>query len=97
MRAAHSPTETDAELVVDANAPLPGAIALEFLKPVVRRDAKIGQTVRLMQLLELPAGDGLDVREAGHAAAVEERLGIRAPETQNHARILTYYATSVKR
>ena len=40
-RRAVAPREADAELIVDADTPLPGAIAGKLLQPVLRRHRKV--------------------------------------------------------
>src|SRR5690348_5970918 len=70
------PSKTHAELVVDANAVLPDAIALEGFETVAGRDTQITQRGGCLEILELAAGDGLDVHETPHTQAVEQGFGV---------------------
>ncbi len=48
-----SPPETDAILVIDPDAVLPGSIASELLKPIARRYRNVVQLCRRIQLIKL--------------------------------------------
>jgi hypothetical protein len=70
------PPETDAELVIDSHAPLPGTIARELLQPVCARGAHVFESLRQVELLELAQGGTLNVGETPHAPKPEQCLGI---------------------
>src|SRR5437867_4428451 len=53
------PPEADAPLLVDANAVGVGAVALELLQPVARRDSKVSEVVGGIQDQELAEGGAL--------------------------------------
>lgn len=57
---ASGPDEADAELVVDADAVLAGAITPQSLQPVARGNPQVVQTARDLQLPELAASHALN-------------------------------------
>lgn len=69
------PPKADAELVIDAHAPLPGAIAGELLQPVCGRGAHVFDTLRQVELLELAQGGTFNVGETPHAPKSEQGFG----------------------
>jgi len=86
LGAAGGPTKANAELVIYANAVLPTPVAAKCLKAVTRRNPKIIQTICLVQLLKLSAGNCLDADKPPHPNAIEERFCVGALECLNHAR-----------
>jgi hypothetical protein len=63
------PTETDTELVVDANAVLAGSIAGERFQAIAWRDAQITQSKGDLQLPKLSLGHCFDVPKPLDSAA----------------------------
>jgi hypothetical protein len=56
------PSETNAPLIVDPNAHLPGALVLEPFEPVPRRVPEVLNRARCVQLAQLPQSPILDIR-----------------------------------
>ena len=65
------PDETDAELIVDANTPLAGPVALERLEATARRTPQVLQSPRQFKLQKLSERRALDVHKARHWAKLE--------------------------
>ena len=91
-----APHETDAELVVDADAPLSDTIAREFLQPVLwrhpqRLDARGG-----MHHLKLSHCHGGEVGKTRHTGSIKQGFGIPALERLDHTQILTPHVSIVK-
>jgi hypothetical protein len=63
---------------------LAGAVPLERLESIARRNAKVIQPAGDLQLPKLAARDGLNVRESRDARSVHKRLGIRIPKRHDH-------------
>jgi len=96
LRAACSPAKANSELIIDADAPLPRAVAFKLLQPVVRRHAQIIYSPSHVQLFEFSARHRLDIPESGDAAATKQRFRVSAAKTQDHGLILAHYVSSVK-
>jgi len=64
------PSETDAELVINTHAPLPGTIARKLLQSVCRWGAHVFNALRQVELRELAQG------ETPHAPKLEQGLGV---------------------
>jgi hypothetical protein len=79
-----APDETNAELVVDADAPLPDTIAGELLQPVPWRHAQRFDARGGMYHLKLSNCHGGDVGETGHTRPIEQGFGISALERLDH-------------
>jgi hypothetical protein len=79
------PTEADAELVVDADAVLAGAVALQRFQPVARRHTQVVQPSGDLQLAQPAPRHRFDVREARDAFAFRKRLRIGALERLDHS------------
>ena len=73
-------SETDAPLIVHADAMLPLAITLQSLQSVARRGVQKVQRGGGVQLRQLALGNGLDGTEAARTHAFEQRLGVFAAE-----------------
>ena len=86
LGATSCPEKTDPVLVIDADTPLPIAIASELFQPVMRRRTQIVDAADQVQLFKLSARHSLDIPEPGDSPTIEQGLGIRAAKTQNHAR-----------
>ena len=78
------PDKTDAELVVDANAVLPGAVAFQRFEPVARGHPKIIKPKRLMQVQQLPARRSFYRTELEDAAVIEERFSSSIAKRADH-------------
>src|SRR5665648_862578 len=78
------PAEADAVLVVDADAVLAGAGALERLEPVAGRDAQVVEASGDLQLAQPAARDRLEVHEASDPPTTGQRLRIRVLERDDH-------------
>lgn len=72
------PDETNAPLVVHANAVLPRSITLQGFKLVAWRNTQTAQFTGRMQLQQFATGDTFDVLEPRHNAALEQGLGVGA-------------------
>ena len=79
-----APDETDPELVVDADAPLPDTIARELFQPVFRRHAQRLDTRRGMYHLQLSHCHGSKVGKARYARPIEQGFCISALERLDH-------------
>src|SRR6267378_3732528 len=66
------PLKTDAPLIVDADAVLPLAIALQRFEPVARQRREIMKDVRSFKAIELEPSRSLDARECFHPLAGRE-------------------------
>lgn len=66
-RSAVHPAEAHAELAVDPDAPLTGAITLQGLQAVSGRHAEVLDTLGRRQLLKLSQRDALETREPRNA------------------------------
>jgi hypothetical protein len=75
-----TPDETDAPLVIDANAICPRVVAFQQFKLVSWRHAKIPQAKRPMQVQKLPPRSAFDGLEASNHLVLKERLSVWAPE-----------------
>jgi hypothetical protein len=74
---AFCPGEANPPLVVDTNAVLPGAVALQQFKAVARRGSKVAQDFRIVQLSQLALCSALDIRSnPSGEAAMEQGLGV---------------------
>ena len=91
------PLETDAPLVVDADAPLPFPVAGELFKAIRGRNAKEIKGSRTVNLRELSQGDALDVgRKLLREESVEYLFRFLALERPDHGYIVTYGVSIVK-
>ena len=81
--AAFGPFEADPPLIVDADAPLPLAPALERFETVAvaRQISEVGGRV---ELVELARGGPREPRERRDPAPAIERLGLPVLEADNH-------------
>lgn len=83
------PDETDAPLVVDAYAPLPGPVAAQFLEPVLRWYAQRFDPCSGVQHLQLSHGHFFDVRESRDTPPLKQSFGVLAAESFDHVAIVT--------
>lgn len=91
-----TPGEADAELIVDADAPLSNPIAREFLQPVLWRHTQSFNARGGMYHLKLSHCHSGNVGETGDTCALEQGFGIPAPERLDHGKILTHSVSIVK-
>src|SRR3990172_5602435 len=80
LRPGVGPDEAQPPLVVDADAVLPGAIALQRFEPICRRCAQIPQLRGVIEHLELASSHTLDIAEPRDASACKQRFCVRASE-----------------
>jgi hypothetical protein len=84
VRAGTAPLKTDSPLPVDSDAVLPLAISLQGFKPVPGRDAKLLETNRSIEQLQLIECFLLDTaRQSPRQLAVPNLLRLRALKTDN--------------
>jgi hypothetical protein len=91
-----APYETDSELVVYANAPLPDTIAREPLQPIPWRHTQRLDARGGMYHLKLSNCHGGEVGKTRHTRPIEQGFGISAPERLDHIPILTPCVSIVK-
>ncbi len=82
------PPKTDPPLVVDPNAVLSEAIALERLQSILWGRGQIAKLMGAIEHLELPRGYPFDIREPRHADSGEQPLRPGVREGDNHAGIV---------
>ena len=78
------PAEANAPLVVDADAVLAPAVALQHFQPVSRRDEQVLKGPGLAEVEQLAPRRPLDRPEASDQMVVEQRLGLGGPEGLDH-------------
>ncbi len=79
------PTKADAPLIIDANAVLTEAIALQCFKAIAQRHPQITQAARDLKLPEFSLRHGSDVNKSSDALALGQRFSLWARERSNHA------------
>src|SRR5680860_327587 len=85
VRVSRPPAKTDPPLPIDANAVLPGAVAVEPLQPVARWNTQVAETLCGVEHTELPQRSSLQLRgQSRNVLAVEEPFGVSAPKAPNH-------------
>jgi hypothetical protein len=80
------PSKADSPLIVDSDAVLPGAITLQSLQTISRRNSQVIQTSRNFELPELATGHSLDIDESRNPPSLGKRLGLGASERLDHAK-----------
>jgi hypothetical protein len=80
-----APDKAEAEVVVDPNAPLSGAIAGEFFQSVLRWYAQGFDPRRCVQHLQFSHGYRSDVGESCDTLSLEQGFGVSALERLDHA------------
>jgi hypothetical protein len=83
--ASFRPAKADAPLIIDANAVLPEAVALQCFKAIAQRHPQIIQAARDLKLSELSLRHGSDVYKSPDALALGQRLCLGALERPDHA------------
>jgi hypothetical protein len=91
------PAEAYAELVIDPDAVLTGAITLQGFQPIAGRHAKVIQSTGNLQLTQLPTRDGSDAGKSPNPLALCNRLCVSALERLDHNSIIMYRVNNVKR
>jgi len=85
MRVLALPAEANAPLVVDADAVLSGAVALQGFQVIAGRQPQVAQLARTVKLRELAERHALDLRrQTVVAPPLPQPLGLPAGETGNH-------------
>jgi hypothetical protein len=84
FRASIRPGEAQAELVVDADAVLTGAIASQGFQSVAWRDPQVVEAASDVQLPELATGHSLENLEPWHRPSLTQPLGIGTSERADH-------------
>src|SRR5688500_6379247 len=80
-----APDEADTPLIVDPNAVLPAAIALQSLHAVARRHAQIGETGAVVEHQQLlPRGAPEICAETSDRHVLEQRLGAPVGKSSDH-------------
>ena len=79
------PSKTDSVLIVDADAVLSGAIALELFEPVRRRSRQVDQAARFRKHPELSQSDPGDGLEPPGRLPVPDRFRLRVLEALEHS------------
>jgi len=74
------PTETDAPLVIYADAVLSLSVAFQGFQPIAGRYPKVLYTDGAMKVKQLTSRHALDVAKPPHIPIIEQRLGISAAE-----------------
>ncbi len=77
------PLEADSPLIIDADAPLPFASALERLQTIAGH-RQVTRTGRCIKLVELSRGGTGNPREGGDPATLVERFGLLVRKTDDH-------------
>src|SRR5579884_2208144 len=80
LGSARRPAEADAELVVDTDGVLAGAVGDQGFEPVVGGRAQVVESGRGVEHDELALDDVAEVAEATRRAALEDGLRLGAPE-----------------
>jgi hypothetical protein len=95
VRISAGPAETEAPLVVDADAVLARPVAHQLLETVGRWNTEVEKTSRSVEHEEFPQSDSLEVRwQPADPLSLEEAFGVDVPEAADHARIVTLGVTS---
>jgi len=78
------PAKADAPLIIDANAVLPAAPALQGFKAIARRHPQVIQAARDLELSELSPRHGSDICESPDALSLGQCLSVGALERSDH-------------
>jgi hypothetical protein len=90
VRIAAAPYEAESPLIVDADAVLAGAVALEPLQSISGRNAKVLQPLCCMKVEQLAPGHALDCPESKHCPVLEKRLSGMAAKRSNQNYLMTW-------
>ena len=76
-----APPKADSPVIVDSDTVLPRTITAQTLKPVARRNPKILQTTRSVNLTQLAQRDAHDARiEGRNRLPLKQALSLTIPE-----------------
>jgi len=78
------PAKADSPLIVDPDAVLSLAIALQGLDPVARRDSEVFQMLGPMKVQELTSCNPFDRTKLRHVIIIEQRPGFGITERPYH-------------
>ena len=96
MRVARTPTKADPPLSVDADAVLPGSIALQLFQSVRRGYAQVIKRRRGVEHAQLPKGGTLHVgAQTPDRSALEKTLSVSILEALDHTLTITCRAINV--
>jgi hypothetical protein len=96
--AGRAPGETDAPLVVHADAVLAGADAAQLLQPVAGWYAQVVDALSSVDENELVVSEPAEFRAKSlDVAALPDRLGVLVPERADHSPIVTLSVINAKR
>jgi len=84
MRSVCSPDETDAPLIVDADAVPAFPVCSERFQPIARRDSEFVKVDGSGKLIELPKSDRQDIAPAPALAGQEEIVRVATLERPYH-------------
>ena len=88
-RAIYRPHKTDSPLIIDANAVLSGAIALELLKTIAGRRPQIIERFSCIHHDELPEHCALKIaRITPHRLAEEQPFSVLVAEALDHLSLI---------
>jgi hypothetical protein len=76
--------EANSILIVDSNAVLPFAVAVQTLQAVTRRDEQVGNGLRGVERSQSTQGYGCDVGELFDALTAEKAFRLLASEAPDH-------------
>ncbi len=82
------PNKADAPLVVDSNAVLPAATAMQRFEPIARRRGQIAQVRSSIQLRQFSLRDPFDGAEAFHPLPQMEAFRLLRAEGPDHPPIV---------
>jgi hypothetical protein len=83
-------------LIVDAHAPLPGAVARKLFQAIRGRSAHILDAPRQIELFELAQRDPFDIDESSYASKSEQGFGVGVPERLDNGPLLTRHVSIVQ-
>ena len=91
LRSLRGPSEADAVLVIDPDAPLPLAVTAQGLQPVARRGAHVVQAPGQIQLHEFAQDLSFDRCPFADMLLAEQTFGILRPERLDHVSVNNGY------
>jgi hypothetical protein len=97
LGASNRPPKADAVLVVDTDAVLACAIALESLQPIAWRNPEVVEPAGDIELPELAPCDRLEADEALHPNATSQSPSVGVAERNDHGVIITLRVSNGKR
>jgi len=96
-RRAIGPCETNAPLIVDPDAVLPLAIALQRFKSVARKSSEIPERSGCLEAIQLETGGSLETGECLDTFTGCEAPGALVPVTDDHRSRISLITRYVKR